>query len=115
MSDTDEVEPRLFFLAKKCVDCPRALYDFGKEDDDLGEWVRTTEALVNNDHAVSNGKEFVFYDGRLHPLGANDEELWDGSKPDEVLLTEIESYKVQPARFLDLNDKRDNLPVEAFL
>lgn len=115
MSDTDEVEPRLFFLAQKCVDCPRALFDFGKDEEDLGDWVRTTEVLANFDHAVSNGKEYVFYDGSLHSLGANDEELWDGTVPDEVLLAEIESYTVKPARFLDLSDKRDNLPVEAFL
>ncbi len=108
--------PQLFFLSKKCAECPKAVFDFGTEEDDLGEWVKTNLRISEGDHAVKNGIEYVFRSGKLQPLGRNDEALWDGeSIPDEVLLAEVEHEKVLPARTLDLLDKRGNLPVEAFL
>ncbi len=112
-----KADPRLFFLAKNCVDCPKAVFDFGQDEDDLGDWVKTSLKLSNYDHAIKNGVEFIFLNGKLHPLGENDEPLWDGeSVPDEVFLSEVEHFVSTPdARRLDLQDKHGNFPLESVL
>ena len=111
------VEPRLFFLSRNCADCPKAVFEFGDDEDDLGDWKRTSLKLLENDHAVRNGVEYVYRDGKLRQLGPSDDVLWYGeSVPDEVFLLEVEHFVTSPpARLLDLLDKRGNFPLEAIL
>ncbi len=107
--------PRLFYVDRECEDCPKALLEFGPDEDDLGEWVRTNLKIQPNDHVVKKGVEYVFRKGKLCALGKKDEALWDGeSVPDEVLLVQNEHVGLD-IPYLHIMNKRDEIPNHAFL
>lgn len=93
---------RLLYVNEEedCVGCSRYLFN-----QDADEWEETSSRLSRGDHAVVNGTEMVFVgNGAYRELGVDEDELWDGSVPEEIMIEKIPhtTYHFPENRYEDL-------------
>lgn len=78
---------RLFYVneEKDCAGCSRYLFN-----QDADEWEETKSRLSVGDHTIVDGTEMVYVgSGEYRDLGEYEEELWDGSIPEETMIEKI--------------------------